>query len=604
MKPINSLVLPMGLVMIILFSFVACAQNPSKPSNPESKIVKEKNVMVPLSDGVGLATDLYRPEGPSPVPVLIARTPYNKDGMENGGGFDINRAVEAGYAVMVQDVRGRYASDGDFNPHFQETEDGLDAFAWAAEQPWSNGQLGTFGGSYLGSTQLLPAREQPPALLAMAPSITFSDLYEGCLYQGGAKVLHDLMWAVGAIIPAEIEKRVARGEAPPEQSGLGVVEALNEIPLASHPIIQEYGGFYLENLAHPTADDYWKPASPNTGYDKIHVPALHISGWYDIFLWSTFENYMGIKEQGATETARNNQHVVIGPWTHMNFSGNFPEFKFGENASIDHIDLMGIQLDWFDHWLKGVDNGVEKELPVKIFVMGANEWRDEADWPLPDTKYRPYYLHSRGGANTLNGDGTLSTAKPADEPFDEYVFDPLNPVPTVGGQVIVPGRDNSGPRDQQAVEMREDVLVYSTPVLDSAVEVTGPIELNLFVSSSARDTDFTAKLVDVYPDGRSMILTEGILRARYRNSFTEPKLMEPGAIHKLNLNMWATSNVFLPGHRIRLEVSSSNFPRFDRNSNTGGTIANEKREEYKSATNRIFHDADHPSKLILPIIER
>lgn len=598
-------------IVFLVFCMVSCGQNTTKRIDAQqssrgakSSILTEKNVMVSMRDGVRLATDLYLPEDLSPAPVLIARTPYNKEGMLGGNSFDIHRAVQAGYVVMVQDVRGRYASEGEFNPHFQETEDGVDAFAWAATQPWSNGELGTFGGSYLGCTQLLPARRQPPALRAMAPSITFSDLYEGCLYQGGTKVLHDLMWAVGSIIPAEIEKRVARGEAPPEHSRLNAVEALNEIPLASHPLIRKYGGFYLDNLAHPTADDYWTPASPHAGFDQISISALHISGWYDIFLWSTFENYQGIKKRGATEQARQNQRVIIGPWTHMNFSGIFPERNFGKTAGSDAIDLTGIQLSWFDRWLKGKENERDKEPPATIFVMGIDQWRKEADWPIPDTEYRSYYLHSRGGANTLQGDGALSTEPPEDEPADEYLFDPLNPVPTVGGQVIVPGRNSSGPRDQREVEMREDVLVYSTPVLDSAIEVTGPIELKLFVSSSARDTDFTGKLVDVYPDGRAIILTEGILRARYRNSFTEPELLEPGAVYELHLNLWATSNVFLPSHQIRLEVSSSNFPRFDRNSNTGGVIAAEKREQYQSATNRIFHDTAHPSHLILPIIER
>jgi putative CocE/NonD family hydrolase len=239
-----------------------------------------------------------------------------------------------------------------------------------------------------------------------------------------------------------------------------------------------------------------------------------------------------------------------------------------------------------------------------IFVMGIDRWRTETDWPLPDTQYRPYYLHSAGQANTLHGDGSLSSEPPGDEPPDVYLYNPLRPVPTIGGQVILPGGNAMGPRDQRAVERRDDVLVYSTLVLEQPVEVTGPIALYLFVASSARDTDFTGKLVDVYPDGRAIILTEGILRARYRTSFTMPELLQPDVIYELRLDLWATANVFLPGHRIRLEVSSSNFPRFDRNSNTGGDIANEPASQYRPAINRIFHDAAHPSRLILPIIER
>ena len=562
--------------------------------------------MVPMRAGVRLATDIYRIEGAAPTPVLIVRTPYNKDHMVAGEDiFDILRAVQVGYTVVTQDVRGRYASEGSFNPHVQETADGVDAFAWAAAQPWSNGVMGTFGGSYLGCTQWLPAREQPPALRAMVPSITFSDSYEGCSYQGGAKVLHDLRWVVADIVPAEIERRIARGEKPLNvETPLDVDRALTELPLATHPLIREYAAFYLNWLAHPTADDFWLPSSPQAGYEQINVPALNISGWYDIFLWSTLQNYMGMKQRGGTEEARRHQSLIIGPWSHMNFSGSFPEQEFGAAASSAAIDLTGIHLRWFDRWLKGVDNGIDHELPVMIFVMGVDEWRSESDWPLPDTQYRPYYIHSSGEANTLNGDGKLSTEPPGDENSDVYLYNPLRPVPTVGGQVILPGGNAIGPRDQREVELRDDVLVYSTPVLGQAVEVAGPIELWLFVSSSARDTDFTGKLVDVYPDGRAMILTEGILRARYRNSLTTPELLERDVIYEIRLDLWATANVFLPGHRVRLEVSSSNFPRFDRNSNTGGQIASEAAHQYRPAVNRIFHDAVHPSRLIFPIIER
>ncbi|MCB0047663.1 MAG: CocE/NonD family hydrolase [Caldilineaceae bacterium] len=334
------------------------------------------------------------------------------------------------------------------------------------------------------------------------------------------------------------------------------------------------------------------------------APALNISGWYDILLWSAFQNYMGMRSHGGSERARRNQRVIIGPWSHINFSGSFPEREFGPSASSAALDLAGIHLRWFDHWLKDEVNGVEEEQPITLFVMGIDEWRHAADWPLPDTQYRAYYLHSGGEANTLRGDGALSAEMPGNEPPDVYLYNPLRPVPTAGGQVLLPGGNAIGPRDQRSVEQRDDVLVYSTPPLTRPVEVIGPIELRLFVASSAPDTDFTGKLVDVYPDGRAMILTEGILRARYRNSFTVPELMEPGTIYALTLNLWTTANVFLPDHRIRLEVSSSNFPRFDRNSNTGGDLVHERAEAYRPAVNRVFHDATHPSHLLLPIIEQ
>jgi len=568
-------------------------------------ILIDKNVLMPMRDGVRLATDVYRLEGAPPEPVLLARTPYDKEHIiAASNAFDILRAVQAGYVVVIQDVRGRFASEGEFNPQFQEGRDGVDTIAWTVAQPWSSGIVGTFGGSYLGCTQWLAAREQPQALRVMAPMVTPSDMYEGESYQGGANVFHSLRWAV-SISHDEIERRVARGWVPPEgRADLDVNTVLAHLPLNDHPLLHDLVPFWGDWLAHPTADAYWRTISPCTSYEQINAPALNISGWYDIFLWGTFQNYQGMRQRGGTPHARQNQRLVIGPWSHSNFTGSFPEREFGTAGSLDALDLTGLQLRWFDRWLREVDNSIEQEPPVTLFVMGIDRWRAEADWPLPDTQYRPYYLHSTGQANSLHGDGSLSTEPPGDELPDVYLSNPLRPVPTVGGQVILPGGNAIGPRDQSTVELRDDVLVYSTLVLNRSVEVIGPIELRLFVASSARDTDFTGKLVDVYPDGRAMILTEGILRARYRTSMTEPELLEPDAIYELRLDLWATANVFLPGHHIRLEVASSNFPRFARNSNTGGEIASEAASHYRPAINRIFHDAAHPSRLILPIIER
>lgn len=603
------LIILIGLIVMPWF-FWAAGSNSDNQTNLSNKnnsdpdkinILTEKNVMVTMRDGVRLATDIYRLNGTNLSPVLIARTPYNKN---NLGINSIRRFVEAGYVVICQDVRGRYASEGDFNPHANETNDGVDIFAWAAKQPWSNGVTGTFGGSYLGGTQWLPARENPLSLKAMIPEVTFSDMYEGNTHPGGVKVLHDLRWAVG-MIPDVIRRKQEAGKNIPEKEELPDVNTvLNELPLAGHPMIKKYASFYHEWLDHPTASAYWDSISPSAGYRNITAPALNISGWYDIFIWGTLQNYRGMKDKGGSEIARNNQKLLIGPWTHMNFTGRFHEQYYGSESSSEAIDMTEIKLRWYDRWLKGIDNGIDKEDPVMIFVMGIDKWRTEKDWPLPDTKYQNYYLHSVGKANTLDGDGVLSTELPKSEPSDVFIYDPMNPVPTVGGQVILPGENSMGPRDQQEVEKREDVLVYSTPVLDKAVEVTGNIELKLFVSSSALDTDFSAKLVDVYPDGRAMILTNGILRARYHKSFEKTELLEPGKIYELTINLLATSNVFLPGHRIRLEVSSSNFPQYNRNSNTGGDISKETADEYRPAANKVFHEAKYPSSLILPIIER
>lgn len=588
------------IILLIIPTFSMAQTNVETKTDNTGKILTEKNVMVEMRDGVRLATNIYRQEGAVPSPVLVSRTPYNKDFLM----LDLDYFVNAGYVVVCQDVRGRFASEGEFNPHAQETADGVDMFAWVAKQPWCNGIIGTFGGSYMGGTQWLPARENPPALKAMIPEVTFSDMYAGCAYQGGAKVLHDLRWAVTIISDVINRKRAAGEDVPPNEDLPDVNTVLNKLPIGGHPMIKKYAGFYTEWLNHYTADSYWDIMSPNTGYKNITAPALNISGWYDIFIWSTLQNYRGMIENGGSELARNNQKLIIGPWTHMNMTGHFQDRDFGEKSGSNAIYLNSIKLRWYDRWLKGVENGIENEDPVLIFVMGIDQWRTEKDWPLPDTKYIEYYLHSSGKANTLNGDGVLLTDQPKTQASDVFIYDPMNPVPTVGGQVLLPGANSMGPCDQQEVEKREDVLVYSTPVLENAVEVTGNIQLKLYASTSGFDTDFTAKLVDVYPDGRAIILTNGILRGRFYKSFTDPETLEPGKVYEFNVDLLATSNVFLPGHRIRLEVSSSNFPQFNRNSNTGGFIPSETADQYKPATNTVFHNAKYPSTLILPIIER
>jgi putative CocE/NonD family hydrolase len=580
-------------------------------------ILIEKDLMVPMRDGVRLATDVYRPAEGGSVPVLLARLPYNKDSLQQAarGAFDILRAVQAGYVVVLQDCRGRFASEGEFTPLVNDAKDGADTVAWLARQPWSTGQVGTFGGSYLGFTQWLLATEHPQALRAMVPLVTTSDYYQTpWRHTGGVFELGiSLLWSL-SMASEEIQRRVRQGKASREQVG-ALMQVMSQpsppyehLPLVDMPWLCEFAPHYLEWLAHPTYDAYWQRLAPTTSYEQITVPALNIGGWYDLLLGGTLENYMGMKKRGGSALARQHQRLLIGPWSHGSWTSVFPERSYGLAASGDVVDLVGVQLRWFDHWLKGVDNGVQQEKPVKLFVMGLDQWREEDDWPLPDTQFRRYYLHSGGHANSAAGDGMLSTEVPTtQEDEDVYLYNPRRPVPTVGGAVLLSMLSpemEQGPRDQRSVEAREDVLCYSTPTLEQPLEVTGPIELVLFVSSSARDTDFTGKLVDVSPDGRAEILTDGILRARYRESFSQPKRLEPGQIYELHLDLWATSNLFKAGHRIRLEVSSSNFPRFDRNTNTGGTIETETEQEVVQAVNRVYHDATHPSHLLLPIIER
>jgi putative CocE/NonD family hydrolase len=576
-------------------------------------ILIEKNSMVPMRDGVKLATDVYRPNEEGSFPVLLARLPYNKDPLDGlaQAAIDAVRAVQQGYVVVVQDCRGRFASEGEFSPLVDEASDGVDTIDWIIQQPWASGQVGMVGGSYLGLTQWLLAKEHPKALRAIAPAVTTSNYYQAPFrHQGGVLDLGcALSWSLG-MVPEELQRRLRQGRASMQQMGafmqlMGDPSALLEhLPLVDQPLLREFAPFYLDWLNHPTYDAYWKRLAHSEFYEQMTVPALNIGGWYDLFLGGTLANYIGMKQRGGSAAARAHQRLVIGPWSHINRTGMFPERTYGLTAGGIVVDLDGMQLRWYDHWLKGEENGVEQDKPVKLFVMGLDQWRDEEDWPLPNTQFRPYYLHSAGHAKSATGNGTLSTEVPADEPEDIYLYDPRHPVPTTGGAILLSLAPVEGPRDQRAVEAREDVLCYSTPVLEKPVEVTGPIELVLYISSSARDTDFTGKLVDVSPDGRAEILTDGILRARYRESFTEPKLLEPGQIYELHLDLWATSNLFKAGHRIRLEVSSSNFPRFDRNTNTGGVIETETEQDFVPAVNRIYHDGAHPSHLILPIIER
>ena len=562
-------------------------------------MIKYHNVMVPMKDGVQLATDVYLPKEDSVLPVLIKRTPYDKD--RDMDQAEIEAYVNAEYIVVSQDVRGRYASEGIFEPYVHEAEDGLTLYEWVLQQPWCNGHLGTFGGSYHGGTQWLPAMSTPKGLEAMVPVITFDDMFDGSAYQGGAKVLHDLRWTCASIIP-DIMRRAREAGEVVDLEEPEVYNCLNKIPLADEPAVSKYAKYYLDWMNHSVFDDYWKQFSPKLHYPDIVAPALNISGWYDIFVPSTLRNYRGMRDHGGSKDAQKYTRVIMGPWTHMDFSGKLNEFDFGENASDEAIDLIQLKIDWYDHWLKGKPMKFDSEKPVKIFLMGANKWLDESDWPLPDTTYVPYYFHSNGDAKTENGG--LSTIKPKEEKSDTYVFDPLDPVPTIGGQVILPGDGAMGPRDQRPAEQREDVLVFETEPLTEDLCVVGWLKANLFVSSDCLDTDFTVKITDVDESGVSRLLSDGILRMRYRDSMEKTELMEPGKIYEITVDVAATANTFLKGHRIRVSISSCNFPRFNRNSNTGGSIFFEKREEYKKAENTLYHDKQHPSHIVLPIVNR
>ncbi len=575
-------------------------------------LIIEKSLRVPMRDGVGLATDVYRPDG-GQYPALIMRLPYNKElpALTNFA-FDVMRGVQAGYAVVLQDTRGRYASEGKFNPYFDDAADGADTIAWAAGQPWSSGAVGMVGGSYFGATQWRAAAGAPAALRAIAPVFTGDQFYDHWAYQGGAFQLgFSLLWSMQSLAMGELVRRTAAGEATTADfaklvAGIDSVEqTYRRLPLLGVSELDGLAPYYSEWLQHPSYDEYWKATASREAQETITVPALNIGGWYDLFLGGTIANYVGMRQRGGSEEARARQRLVVGPWSHGPRTGFFAERSFGFMSGADANDLTGLQLRWFDWLLKGHESGIAAEKPVKVFVMGSDVWREADEWPLPDTSYENLFLHSGGLANTARGDGVMTTDRPGEEPPDVYLYDPRDPVPTVGGGSYLPGLlvgANAGPRDQTVVEGRRDVLCYTTAPLTAPLEVVGPVRLQLFVSSSASDTDFTGKLVDVYPDGRAFNLSDGILRARYRDSLSEATLLQPGEVYEVEIDLVATANVFRPGHRIRLEVSSSNFPRFDRNTNTGRTIATDGDGDIRQAVNRIHHSPSFPSRLVLPVI--
>jgi hypothetical protein len=557
-----------------------------------------------MRDGVRLATDVYLPDGPDaagPFPVILIRTPYSSNveaNVQDGIYF-----AQRGYAVVIQDVRGRFDSEGEWTPFLHEAEDGYDAQEWCGTQPWSTGKVGTSGGSYLALTQWLAAPLRNRHLAAMAPRVGFSNLYHNWVYTGGAFQLgFNLRW--GAV---QMHTRTNRLQYLQVPSELHYSALFRHLPLITG---DESAGrhceFYKEWIRHPSFGPYWdRLGNVERSYGDIDVPAYGFGGWYDVFLQGTLNNFMGVRAGGRSERGRRGQKVLIGPWIHSlgerGTQSRTGDLDFGPDVV---VDLRAEELRWFDYWLRGVDTGILAEPPVRVFVMGANRWRTADAWPIPGTRYVEHYFHGAGLANSSFGDGRLDRRPPETEPPDRYGYDPADPVPTLGGSTCC-GEDITpipmGPRDQRAAGWRPDVLVYTSAPLEADVEVTGPIKVVLWAASTAPDTDFTAKLVDVYPSGFAMNVAQGIIRARYRESFEEPTLLEPGRVYRYEIDCWSSSNAFRAGHRIRVEISSSNFPQFDRNPNTGHPFGLDA--EYEQATQTVYHDARHPSHILLPIVD-
>ena len=588
---------PLRLPALSLF----CILSLHLTAQPDSSgLVFQHNVAMRTRDGVTLQADVYRPVGEGTFPVLLQRTPYNKDSAADFA----RKAVARGFMVVVQDVRGRYTSEGEWYTFKHEIDDGYDTVEWAAALPHSNGKVGMWGGSYVGATQMLAAMSHPPHLAGICPVVTASNYHENWTYQGGAfEQWFDESWTSG-LAEDTLNRAVTQhinamlGDQVLPLSGYSL---FNDMELASgNALSRQMAPYFLDWLAHPTYDSYWKQWSIEENYGKIEVPALTIAAWYDIFQGGSLRNYAGLRDHAANSAARGAQRLLVAIGGHAGSDRKVGEVDFGPDAAFDE---GAVTLDWYDYLFLGRQNRfADASKPVRIFVMGPNQWRDEPAWPIPSAQAARYYLNSSGKANSALGDGRLVTTRAGGDAPDSFVYDPANPVPTVGGPLCCDSLHLApGPRDQKDVEARPDVLVYSTPPLEADLEVSGPVTLDLFAKSSAVDTDFTAKLVDVWPNGFAQNLTEGILRASFRDStLGSPSPLSPGSIYEYKIDLWSTSNVFLKGHRIRLEVSSSNFPRFDRNLNTGMRAA--ESAEFVKATNTVLHDAAHPSTLILPVV--
>jgi uncharacterized protein len=531
--------------------------------------------------------------------VLLERTPYNK----NSDGTTFGRVAAArGYVVIIQDVRGRYTSEGEWYTFKHESDDGYDTVEWAAALPYSDGKVGMFGGSYVGATQMLTAIAHPPHLAGICPVVTASNYHDGWTYQGGAfEQWFNESWTSG-LAEDTLDHKV--------QAATNALEGMEKLPLTSYPLFNfdpaqatslgNLAPYFVDWLRHPSYDDYWKQWSIEEHYPNIRVPAYVVAAWYDIFQGGSLRNYLGITQHGGTEAARTKSCLMVVIGGHAGGGPKIGEVDFGKQSVVQDGEGM---LRWYDWLFKGEENELAHQKPVKLFVMGRNDWREESAWPPADAHPTAYYLHSAGHANALEGDGALNTSQSGADAADHFTYDPANPVPTVGGPLCCDSQHLApGAFDQRKVESRRDVLIYTTSAFDRDYEVTGPVTLDLYATSSAVDTDFTAKLVDVGPDGFARNLTEGIVRARYRDSQESPQMMEPGKLYKFHIDLWATSNVFLAGHKLRLEVSSSNFPRFDRNLNTGHPAS--ESASFVKADNTIYHDQAHPSVLTLDVVQR
>ena len=565
----------LGVLIIVCLAFPVFAQQ----KKHDLKI--DFNQRVKMRDGVELSADVYRPDAPGKFPVILSRTPYTKPGSLGTAKY----FVPNGYVLVAMDVRGRGDSDGQFVPYRNDGQDGYDAIEWCASQPWSTGKVGTTGGSYNGRIQWFTGILQPPHLAAMVAMVTPSDPF--------------VEWPTGLPLPMDISwYHFTAGHLSQNMDAVDWTRIQWHLPMYDMDnVAGRPNPYWKEEIDHAQLSPWWEPLRYQNKYDRVKVPVLHISGWYDDEQVGTPLNFIGMTAKSQPEAVRNSQRLMMGPWPHaINSRSKLGDVDFGPTAM---IDLNGYILRWFDYWLKGIDNGIVKEPPVRIFVMGANYWTDENEWPIARTQYTKYYLHSSGRANSSYGDGKLSTQEPAKEPSDGYTYDPASPTPFITEPSFA---QIGGPDDYRPVERRDDVLVYTSDPVSEDTEICGPIRAQLYAASSAKDTDFMAKLIDVWPNGFAERLIDGMVRARFRDGMDKPSLIEPEKGYAYSIDMWNTCQMFLKGHSIRLEIASSAFPKYDRNLNTGEALG--KTTRMQTADQKVYHDRDHASFVLLPIVPK
>ncbi|MBI5116920.1 CocE/NonD family hydrolase [Candidatus Poribacteria bacterium] len=550
------------------------------------KIEIEKNVRIPMRDGVALYANVYRPKADGEFPVILTRLPYGKDeyycSMPAMGKF----WAKKGYAFVAQDVRGKFCSDGEFDPLINEVEDGYDTLEWISRQPWCDGNIGMEGESYYGYTTWAAAVSGHTSLKCISPMNTAMD-FHNVIFQNGALTLQ-----TAGLYPILMHGKKYQNVIRLDRMHLPLITMDDEAGIPTQS--------YDKLLKHPFRDEVTESYNLHNRRERVEIPTLVVGGWYDVFLKTTIDDWFMQKQKNAATEAGGKQWVLIGPIDHESTTSHTNRIGRLDIGAKSATTIWKVRQEFYDKYLKGIDNGFEETPPVRIFVIGDNDWRYENEWPLARTQYTDYYLHSGGSANTLNGDGTLNPGAPLDEPFDTYVYDPKDPVKihydidlwALAAQM----------KDRLPAEKREDALVYTSAPLEENTEITGPIKVTLYAASSAVDTDFTATLVDVFPNGYLHLIQEGIQRASSRESDTGPTFLKPEEIYEYNIDLWATSYVLKAGHKIRVEISSSNFDRFDRNLNTGAEFATTS--ETAKATQNIYHSEEYPSYITLPVIPR